>query len=120
MTTYDYLVIGSGIAGLTFALEAAPHGRVAIITKRALEDSNTAWAQGGVAAVWSEEDSIENHVADTLGAGCDLSNEDVVRTVVTEGPDRIRELIERGVPFSRKLDGNEYDLGLEGGHTRRR
>jgi L-aspartate oxidase len=120
MPTCDYLVIGSGIAGLTFALEAARFGRVAIVTKRTLEDSNTTWAQGGVAAVWSDEDSVEAHVADTLAAGCGLSNETVVRTVVSEGPERIRELIALGVPFSRKLDGQDYDLGLEGGHSRRR
>ena len=120
MPTYDYLVIGSGIAGLTYALESARSGRVAIVTKRAIEESNTKYAQGGVATVWSEEDSFENHIKDTLVAGAGLCNDDVVRTVVSEGPERIRELIALGVPFSRKLDGDEYDLGLEGGHSRRR
>jgi L-aspartate oxidase len=118
--TYDYLVIGSGIAGLTYALESARRGRVALVTKRTIEDSNTAWAQGGVATVWADEDSFESHLEDTLGAGAGLCNEDVVRTVVSEGPDRIRELIALGVPFSRSLDGGEYDLGLEGGHSHRR
>jgi len=120
MPTYDYLVIGSGIAGLFYALESARNGRVALVTKRAIDDSNTAWAQGGVAAVWSDEDSFDSHIEDTLGAGAGLCNEDVVRTVVSEGPARIRELIGLGVPFSHKLDGDEYDLGLEGGHSHRR
>jgi L-aspartate oxidase len=118
--TYDFLVIGSGIAGLTFALEASRSGRVAVVTKRTIAESNSARAQGGVAAVWSDDDSVESHVKDTMSAGCGLSNEEVVRTVVSEGPSRIRELIALGVPFSRKLDGGEYDLGLEGGHSRRR
>ena len=81
MRNYDYLVIGSGIAGLTFALEAAEHGRVAIVTKRGLDESNTAYAQGGIAAVWNDDDSIESHVADTLEAGAGLCVESVVRTV---------------------------------------
>jgi len=118
--THDYLVIGSGIAGLSFALKAARNGRVAIVTKRTIDDSNTACAQGGVASVWSEEDSVESHVQDTIGAGGGLCNEDVVRTVVSEGPARIRELIELGVPFSRQIEGDDYDLGLEGGHSHRR
>jgi len=118
--THDYLVIGSGIAGLSFALKAARNGRVAIVTKRTIDDSNTACAQGGVASVWSEEDSVESHVQDTIGAGGGLCNEDVVRTVVSEGPDRIRELIQLGVPFSRQIEGDDYDLGLEGGHSHRR
>lgn len=120
MRNYDYLVIGSGIAGLTFALEAAEHGRVAIVTKRGLDESNTAYAQGGIAAVWSDDDSVERHVADTLEAGAGLCVESVVRTVVSEGPARVEELIRRGVEFSRKNGDDEYDLGLEGGHSGRR
>jgi L-aspartate oxidase len=120
---FDFVVIGSGIAGLSFALEAAALGRVAIITKRARGESNTAWAQGGIASVTSTEDSFELHVQDTLEAGDGLCDERVVRTIVNEGPARIRELIEFGVQFDeRELpDGSsELDLGREGGHSKRR
>ncbi len=121
MHRYDFLVVGSGIAGLSFALKAARHGRVAIVTKRSLDDSNTAWAQGGIAAVWSDDDSLESHVGDTLVAGCGLCDETVVRGVVEEGPKRVEDLIRLGVSFTRR-DGNgsAYDLGLEGGHSHRR
>lgn len=80
MSDFDFIVIGSGIAGLSFALQAAAHGRVAIITKRARSESNTAWAQGGIASVTSTEDSFELHVKDTLEAGAGLCDEKVVRT----------------------------------------
>ena len=118
----DFLVIGSGVAGLTFALKAAKHGTVAIVTKKAAEESNTAWAQGGISCVTSAEDSLDLHVADTLDAGAGLCKEDVVRTIVSDGPARIREMIERGVDFDRKLvDGEEkIALGQEGGHSTRR
>jgi L-aspartate oxidase len=119
---YDFVVIGSGIAGLTYALKAAAHGSVAVITKRKGADSNTAWAQGGVACVTSDEDSFELHVRDTLEAGAGLCDETVVRTVVTEGPERIRELMELGLHFDeREVSGHrELDLGREGGHSKRR
>jgi L-aspartate oxidase len=122
MKEYDFVVIGSGIAGLTFALKAAQHGSVAVITKRKGADSNTAWAQGGVACVTSDEDSFELHVRDTLDAGAGLCDEDVVRTIVTEGPARIRELVELGLHFDeREVSGHvEPDLGREGGHSKRR
>lgn len=123
MKTYDFVVLGSGIAGLSFALKAAHHGTVALITKRAGEDSNTSQAQGGVACVTSGEDSFDLHVRDTLTAGAGLCNEAVVRTIVTEGPERIRELIELGVHFDeRDLESgeSELDLGREGGHSKRR
>src|SRR6478752_7757624 len=97
MREFDFVVIGSGIAGLTFAIKAAKHGRVAIITKRQGADSNTAWAQGGIACVTSGEDSFELHVRDTLAAGAGLCDEAVVRTIITEGPARIRELVELGL-----------------------
>lgn len=119
----DYLVIGSGIAGLSLALKVAEHGSVAIVTKRKGSDSNTAWAQGGVACVTAEDDSFELHVADTLDAGAGLCREDVVRTVVTEGPDRIAELVDYGVAFDHEQvdDGPAtVSLGREGGHSRRR
>jgi L-aspartate oxidase len=79
MREFDFIVLGSGIAGLSFALKAADNGRVALITKRALADSNTAWAQGGVACVMSDEDSFELHIKDTLDAGAGLCHEDAVR-----------------------------------------
>src|SRR5205823_4831001 len=97
MREYDFVVIGSGIAGLTFALNAAKHGSVAVITKRRGADSNTAWAQGGIACVTSDEDSFELHVRDTVEAGAGLCDEDAVRTIVMEGPRRVRELVELGL-----------------------
>ena len=96
MPAYDYLVVGSGLTGLSFAHKAARHGRVALITKRKLEGSNTAWAQGGIAAVWGEDDSVESHVHDTMEAGAGLCDEAVVRSVIEDGPQRIAELIELG------------------------
>src|SRR5271168_3134267 len=125
MKQFDYLVLGSGIAGLTFALEVAEHGRVAIVTKKDRTESNTNYAQGGIAAVTGKDDSFELHVRDTLEAGAGLCKEPVVRTIVEEGPARIQELIELGMKFSEreipKSDGSrELDLGREGGHSRRR
>jgi L-aspartate oxidase len=119
---YDFVVIGSGIAGLSFALQAAKHGPVAVITKRKGADTNTAWAQGGIACVMSDEDSFELHVRDTLEAGAGLCDEKVVRTIVTEGPVRIQELVDVGLQFDeRQVSGHrEFDLGKEGGHSKRR
>ena len=112
----DFLVIGSGIAGLTFALKAVKYGKVTIVTKADLEDTNTKYAQGGIAAVFSEPDNFEKHINDTLIAGGGMCNEDVVRMVVQEAPDRIKDLIGLGVSFDKKDDGT-YDLAKEGGHT---
>ncbi len=112
----DFLVIGSGIAGLTFALKAARYGKVTIITKSVIGDSNTKYAQGGIAAVFSEPDNFEKHIRDTLIAGDGICNEEVVRLVVQEAPARIQDLINLGVPFDKKKDGT-YDLAKEGGHT---
>ena len=125
MKQFDFIVLGSGIAGLSFALQVAPHGRVAIITKKNRAESNTNYAQGGIAAVTSKEDTTEMHVRDTLEAGAGLCREDVVRTIVQEGPARIAELIELGMQFSEReiprSDGaRELDLGKEGGHSKRR
>ena len=122
MKQFDFVVIGSGIAGLSFALKAAKHGSVAVITKRKGADSNTAWAQGGIACVTSGEDSFDLHIKDTLEAGAGLSDEAVARTIVTEGPERIRELVEFGLQFDqREVEGHrEPDLGREGGHSKRR
>src|SRR5271155_5857563 len=102
MKQFDYIVLGSGIAGLTFALKVAGRGRVAIVTKKNRAESNTNYAQGGIAAVTSKEDSVEMHVRDTLLAGAGLCDEKVVRTIVQEGPARIAELIELGMKFSER------------------
>ena len=115
----DFLVIGSGIAGLTFALKAAKFGKVSVVTKAHLNDSNTKYAQGGIAAVFSEPDNFEKHISDTIIAGGGCCNEDVVRMVVEEAPERINDLIDLGVSFDRKEDGT-YDLAKEGGHTEHR
>ncbi|MEP7070772.1 MAG: L-aspartate oxidase [Verrucomicrobiota bacterium] len=122
MKDFDFVVVGSGIAGLSFALKAAKHGSVAVITKRKGSDSNTAWAQGGIACVTSDEDSFELHVRDTIEAGAGLCDEQVVRTIITEAPAAIRELQEIGVHFDeREVSGQrELDLGREGGHSKRR
>lgn len=125
MKQFDFLVLGSGIAGLSFALKAAPHGRVAIVTKKDRAESNTNYAQGGIAAVTSKEDSFELHVRDTLAAGAGLCKERAVRTIVEEGPARIAELIELGMQFSEReipqsRGARELDLGREGGHSKRR
>ncbi|HWV99258.1 MAG TPA: L-aspartate oxidase [Candidatus Acidoferrum sp.] len=122
---FDFLVLGSGIAGLTFALKVASRGRVAIVTKKDRAESNTNYAQGGIAAVTSKEDSFELHVRDTLEAGAGLCKEDVVRIIIEEGPARIAELIELGMHFSereipRSHGARELDLGREGGHSKRR
>ena len=125
MKQFDYLVLGSGLAGLSFALKVAPLGRVAIVTKKDRAESNTNYAQGGIASVTSKEDSFESHVRDTLTAGAGLCKKDVVRTIVEDGPARIAELIELGMKFSERDapdedGGKELDLGREGGHSKRR
>lgn len=116
----DYLVIGSGIAGLSFALKTAAHGSVAVITKREIDESATRYAQGGIASVFSTEDSFDAHVQDTLVAGADICHEEVVRMVVEEGPQTIRDLINWGVKFTEVEQGGAYDLTREGGHSARR
>ncbi len=125
MKQFDFLVLGSGIAGLSFALKVAPRGRVGIVTKKNRAESNTNYAQGGIAAVTSKEDSFELHVRDTLEAGAGLCKEEVVRTIVQEGPARIEELMALGMQFSeravpRSHGARELDLGKEGGHSKRR
>src|SRR3984957_20439619 len=125
MKQFDFLILGSGIAGLSFALKVAPHGRVAIVTKKNRAESNTNYAQGGIASVTVKDDSFELHVRDTLEAGAGLCKEKAVRTIVEEGPARIQELIDLGMKFSESehlaKDGSrELDLGREGGHSRRR
>lgn len=115
----DVLIIGSGVSGLSYALKVAKFATVTIVTKKAKADTATNLAQGGVAAVLSVEDSVEAHVRDTLVSGDGLCDEDIVRTVATEGPDRVRELVELGVDFHKNADGT-FDLGMEGGHSARR
>ncbi|MCS7085189.1 MAG: L-aspartate oxidase [Bacteroidia bacterium] len=115
----ECLVIGSGIAGLTFALKAAEFCEVIILTKTNAETANTFWAQGGVAAVTDPDDSFEEHEADTLRAGDGLCHPEVVRVVVEEAPERIRELAALGAPFDRRPDGS-LELVREGGHGKKR
>ncbi len=122
----DFLVIGSGVAGLMFALKAAQAGTVALITKKEAMDSNTNLAQGGIASVFGSRDSFDLHIEDTLAAGDGLCHPDVVEMVVKAGPERIRELLELGVRFNRQCASGEgtaaaeLDLGREGGHSRNR
>lgn len=117
----DFLVIGSGIGGLTFALKAAEFGRVAIVTKKEAAETSTNYAQGGIASVFGQYDSFDLHVRDTLESGDGLCKPDVVDMVVKDGPVRIQELIDWGVAFSLDHAGKlELDLGLEGGHSQKR
>jgi L-aspartate oxidase len=116
--TVDFLVIGSGIAGLSYALKVSQFGSVAIVTKKEKAESNTNYAQGGVAAVMSAVDTFELHVSDTLSVGQGLCHRDAVEIMVREGPSRLRELIEFGVRFTQR-DGR-LDLGREGGHSTNR
>ena len=117
----DFLVLGTGIAGLSFAIKASRLGSVAMVTKKDKTDSNTNMAQGGIAAVQDQTDCFEYHINDTLICGGGLCNEEVVRFVVMEGPERIRELVQWGVEFTRSAaDPDRFDLGREGGHSMRR
>lgn len=119
----DILVIGGGIAGLTFAIKTAsqrPDLKIVVVTKTYDEESNTRYAQGGVAAVWDlSKDSFQKHIEDTLDAGDGLCDPKVVEIVVQEGPERVREIIEWGTRFDHAKTGN-YDLGKEGGHSENR
>jgi len=115
----DFLVIGSGIAGLSYALKVAAHGQVYILTKTNDEETNTKYAQGGIAAVMYENDSYEKHIQDTLVAGDGACDEEVVRMVITESTERVKELIDWGTHFDKKGDG-AFDLVKEGGHSENR
>jgi L-aspartate oxidase len=117
---FDYLVLGGGIAGLSFALKVAKHGSVAVLLKKEVDQSSTSWAQGGVAAVTQADDSFQLHVDDTLRAGAGLCHHDAVEVVVREGPQRVRELVELGAQFDRQKSDGEFHLHQEGGHSRRR
>jgi L-aspartate oxidase len=118
----DFLVIGGGIAGLLFAIKASEIGSVTVLTKAAGSEANTAYAQGGIASVWSVDDSFESHVSDTLRAGDGLCNRQAAETIIRDGPDAVRDLIALGTRFTRMEEGgeDEYDLGREGGHSHRR
>ena len=113
---FDILVIGSGAAGLTLALRAADHARVGVISKGTIDSGSTNWAQGGIAAVMSQDDSYESHIEDTLIAGAGLCHEDAVRFTVENGPRSIQWLIDQGVVFDVTEEG-PYHLTREGGHT---
>jgi L-aspartate oxidase len=125
----EYLILGSGLAGLSAALKAARHGKVIVLTKREAKECNSNYAQGGIACVITDEDSFDEHVSDTLKAGAGLCHQDVVRQIVSAGPDRIQELLDLGVHFTTlgeigepaaAQSDEEYHLGREGGHGRRR
>ncbi len=122
----DFLVLGSGIAGLSFAIKAAAHGSVTVLTKGRLLESNTAWAQGGISALLPPElreagDTLEKHLADTLEAGAGLCNEETTRTILSEAAETIAELVDWGTAFDRdEEDPSRYSLGKEGGHSQRR
>ena len=123
MPKYDILVIGSGIAGLSYTAKVAQYYldrnepvKIAIITKTVAEESNTKYAQGGIATVWNKDDSFEKHIDDTMDAGDGLSDRKVVEIVVREAPERIQELIDYGTEFDKKENGT-YDLAKEGGHS---
>ena len=117
----DVLVVGTGVAGLTFAIKTAiaqPNLNIVILTKTELQETNTTYAQGGVAAVWNlEKDSFEKHVADTHDAGDGLCDPKIVEIVINEGPERVREIIEWGTRFDKEQNSNTYNLGMEGGHS---
>ena len=115
---YDFLVIGSGISGLNFSLDSAEHGTVAIVTKKELMESNSNYAQGGIAAVLDAHDSFDAHIADTLTAGCFLNDVEAVKLMVTQAPAQIQKLIDIGVGFNRKKE--DLSLTQEGGHSARR
>jgi L-aspartate oxidase len=118
--SHDVLVIGSGAAGLTLALNLADKGRIAVLSKGRLQDGSTWFAQGGIAAVLNDTDSTEAHIADTLVAGAGLCHEDAVRFTVENGRDSIQWLIDMGVDFTREPGGTEFHLTREGGHSARR
>jgi len=117
----DFLIIGSGIAGLSYALKVAEFGKVTIITKKKIQKTNTALAQGGVAAVFSDQDSFDLHIKDTLDAGDGLCNKEVAQMVVENGPDSIKELVKQGASFNKEGEGEfNFSLGQEGGHSAKR
>ena len=117
---FDFLIIGSGIAGLSFALKVAESGTVCIVTKDQLADTATSYAQGGISSVTYAPDNFEKHIEDTMIAGVDINNKKIVKKVVEEGPDRIKDLINWGVNFDKTKDDTRFDLHKEGGHSEHR
>ncbi|MGB4122908.1 MAG: FAD-binding protein, partial [Bacteroidales bacterium] len=113
---FDFLVIGSGIAGLSFALKVADFGKVCIVTKAEAKETATLYAQGGIAAVMYTPDTYEKHIRDTMIAGDDLNDPNIVRITITESTDRIKDLLKWGVTFDKTKSG-KFDLGREGGHS---
>src|SRR3989304_9360892 len=113
--SYDYLIVGSGIAGLYAALLASEHGSVLVLTKGSVDDCNTRWAQGGIAAPIGPDDSPEKHLADTIAAGAGLVDPEAARVLTEEAADRIDDLVRFGVPFD-TIHG-EIALGREGAHA---
>ncbi|MGB4968137.1 MAG: FAD-binding protein, partial [Saprospiraceae bacterium] len=125
MFTSDVLIIGTGIGGLTTAIQIAKKRSdltITIVSKTNKEESNTRYAQGGIAAVWDRiKDDFQKHILDTMDAGDDLSNESIVKLVVEEGPQRVQELIDWGARFDKEKENDaEYDLAREGGHSEHR
>ncbi len=120
MQQFDVLIIGSGLAGLSLALRTAEHKKICLISKRTIDDSASNWAQGGIAAVLNDDDSVEAHIQDTLTAGAGLCDAAVTRKVVEHGKETIEWLIEQGVSFTREHDNSGYHLTREGGHSHRR
>lgn len=120
MQQYDVLIIGSGLAGLTMALKVAADKKVCLVSKRGLDDCSSNWAQGGIAAVLADDDSLEAHIQDTLIAGAGLCDPDITLQVVNHGRETVEWLIDEGVPFTRELDNSGYHLTREGGHSHRR
>jgi len=123
MDKFDYLILGSGVAGLTFALKVADTGTVAIVTKKGGADSSTNYAQGGIASVFANGDSFDKHIEDTLEVGAGLCRRNAVETIVKEGPERVEELFNLGVGFTTAKTRNGkiiFDLGREGGHSEQR
>ena len=113
----DFLVVGSGIAGLSFALKVAQYGKVCILSKSSASEGSTRYAQGGIAAVMYDTDSFDKHIADTLIAGDGICDREVVEMTIREAPERIAELVQYGVNFDKEKSGRRFDLHREGGHS---
>ena len=120
MQQFDVLIIGSGLAGLTVALKVASEKKVCLVSKRKINDNSSSWAQGGIAAVLTDDDSIEAHIQDTLIAGAGLCDQEVTRQVASHARETVEWLIAQGVPFTREDDDSGYHLTREGGHSHRR
>jgi L-aspartate oxidase len=120
MQQFDVLIIGSGLAGLTVALKIASEKKVCLVSKRKINDNSSSWAQGGIAAVLTNDDSIEAHIQDTLIAGAGLCDQEVTRQVASHARETVEWLIAQGVPFTREDDDSGYHLTREGGHSHRR